>query len=327
MLKDKLPSFSVALSPMDDITTMEYRNICKSFGANVLFTEFVSSDALIRDVEKSYQKIFFKENERPIGIQIFGANEQSLVEAAKRVEEKNPDFIDINWGCPMKKIATKGAGSGILQDIDKMIKITRAVVKSVKTPISVKTRIAYDNNSTKITDFCEALQDCGIQLLSIHGRTKQQMYNGSADWTLIGEVKNNSRINIPIFGNGDIDSAEKMLEYKNRYGVDGILIGRGAIGRPYIFKQCQQIIEQQNLSPQQRLLYEPTIKEKASLCKEHFISLLENRQQRNAIIIMKKFYSKYFSSIINFKPFKMRLMNADSTEEILNILREIANIE
>jgi tRNA-dihydrouridine synthase B len=327
MLRDKLPKFAVGLSPMDDITTMEYRNICKSYGADVLFTEFVSSDALIRDVEKSYQKIAFKEEERPVGIQIFGANEQSLVEAAQRVEELDSDFIDINWGCPMKKIATKGAGSGILQDIDKMIKITRAVVKSVKKPVTVKTRIAYDNNSAKITDFCEALQDCGIQLLSIHGRTKQQMYNGSADWTLIGEVKNNQRMTIPIFGNGDIDSAEKMLEYKNRYGVDGILIGRGSIGRPYIFKQCHQILEQQDISPTDRQLYEPTTREKAIICKQHFTSLLENRQERNAIIIMKKFYSKYFSSITNFKPFKMKLINADNKEEILLLLDEIANME
>ena len=320
MLKDKLPEFTVALSPMDDITTKEYRDICKQFGSDVLFTEFVSSDALIRDVEKSYQKISFSENEPPVGIQIFGNNEQSLVEAAQRVEQLNPDFIDINWGCPMKKIASKGSGSGILADIDKMLYLTRAVVRSVKIPVSVKTRLGYDTHSVAVTDFCEALQDCGIQLLSIHGRYKQQMYNGSADWTMIGQVKNNPRMYIPVFGNGDIDSAQKMLEYKNRYGIDGILIGRGAIGKPYIFKQCHQILDKVPL-------FEPTLQQKADICKRHFLAMIPNHGEFRSIVIMKKFYSKYFSSVNNFKPYKMRLMEAKTKNEVVALLDEIANLQ
>ncbi|MGP1515690.1 MAG: tRNA dihydrouridine synthase DusB [Bacteroidales bacterium] len=320
MLRDLLPSFSVVLSPMDDITTKEYRNICKGFGADVLFSEFVSSDALIRDVEMSYQKISFTQQERPVGVQIFGNTKEKLVEAAQRVEEQQPDFIDINWGCPMKKIADKGSGSGILKDIPKMLSITKAVVNSVHIPVSVKTRIAYDDHSIAITDFAEGLQDCGIQLLSIHGRTKMQMYNGPANWTMIGQVKNNQRIKIPIFGNGDIDSAEKMLEYKNRYGVDGILIGRAAIGKPYIFKQCHQILEGEPL-------FEPTVKQRAMICKEHFLSMIPNYGEFRAMVIMKKFYSKYFSSIANFKPFKMQLMEAKSKNEVINILNKISDIE
>ena len=316
MLRDKLKPFSLVLSPMDDITTTEYRQICRKCGADIVITEFVSSDALIRDVEKSYQKIAFAPMERPVGIQIFGNTKETLVEAAQKVEELNPDFIDINWGCPMKKIASKGSGSGILADIPLMLSITKAVVDAVKLPVSVKTRIAYDEKSVHISDFCEALQDCGIQLLSIHGRYKQQMYRGEADWTEIGKVKNNPRIKIPIFGNGDIDSPQKMLEYKNRYGVDGILIGRAAVGKPYLFNQCKQILNGEEIT-------EPTLKEKAKICREHLNMMVENYGEFRAIVIMKKFYSRYFSGITNFKPFKMRLMEAKSQQEILNILSEI----
>ncbi|MBP3253233.1 MAG: tRNA-dihydrouridine synthase family protein [Bacteroidales bacterium] len=319
MLKDLFPKFSLCLSPMDDITTDEYRYICKKFGADVLFTEFVSSDALIRDVEKSYAKISFSSYQRPIGIQIFGSTEQSLVQAAQRVERLNPDFIDINWGCPMKKIAGKGAGSGILADIPKMIALTRAVVNAVKLPVSVKTRIAYDEHSTPVTDFCEALQDTGIQLLSIHGRTKQQMYRGDADWDLIGRVKNNPRMQIPVFGNGDITSAQKAMEYKNRYGVDGILIGRAAVGRPYIFAQCKQLLSGSEVT-------EPTLSQKADICIEHLTLMTQNQGERRALIIMKKFYSKYFSAVDNFKSYKMRLMEADSTPQAVDILQQIKHL-
>ena len=316
LLKNNCPDgseFSLVLSPMDDITTTEYRQICRKWGADMVITEFVSSDALIRDVEKSYQKIAFAPQERPVGIQIFGNTEQTLVEAAQRVEELKPDFIDINWGCPMKKIAGKGSGSGILADIPLMLSLTQAVVKAVKLPVSVKTRIAYDDKSTHISDFCEALQDCGIQLLSIHGRTKQQMYKGEADWTEIGKVKNNQRIKIPVFGNGDINSAEKMLEYKNRYGVDGILIGRAAVGKPYLFRQCKQILNKEDVT-------EPSLQEKAEICRQHFLAMIPNHGEFRSIVIMKKFYSRYFNGISNFKPFKMQLMEAKTKEEIIKIL-------
>ena len=325
MLKDILlqdypngEKFAIALSPMDDITTREYRTICKRYGADVLFTEFVSSDALIRDVDKSYQKISFSKEERPVGIQIFGSTESALVQAAQRVEELNPDFIDINWGCPMKKIAGKGAGSGILADIPKMLSITKAVVKSVKLPVSVKTRISYDDNSTPITDFAEALQDCGIQLLSIHGRTKQQMYRGNADWTLIGKVKENPRINIPIFGNGDINTVEKFMEYKKRYALDGILIGRHAVGNPFFFMHCKQAIMGKEITP-------ITVKEKVSVCKEHLHAMCDNMGESRAMVMMKKFYSRYFLAIPDFKPYKLKLMEAKTIEEIDSILSEISS--
>lgn len=316
MIRDLLPEFSLGLAPMDEITTKEYRRICKRYGADVLFTEFVSSDALIRDVDKSYRKIEFTTVERPIAIQIFGSDSKTLIEAALRAEALHPDWIDINWGCPMKKIATKGAGSGILQTPEKMIDISREVVKNVKIPVSIKTRLAYDDKSQSIDSFAERLQDIGIQLLSIHARTKVQMYKGLADWSLIGKIKQNPRIKIPIFGNGDIDSAEKMLLYKEKYNVDGILIGRAAIGNPFIFLQCKQLLKGQQPQP-------ISLQEKASVCKEHFNSLVLSHGEERAIVIMKKFYGKYFNSIPNFKPIKLQLMEAQTSQTINLLLEEI----
>ena len=318
LLRDKLGEFSVGLAPMDDITTTEFRNICKNYGADILITEFVAADAIIRNVEKSFHKIKFSDNERPIGIQLFGSSKEVMVEAAQRVESLNPDFIDLNWGCPMRKIADKQAGSGILLSIDKMIDITKAVVKSVRLPVSIKTRIGYSEKHTHISDFCEELQDCGIQLLTIHGRYKQQLYKGSADWNEISKVKNNPRIKIPIFGNGDIDSPHKMLEYRNRYGVDGILIGRYAIGRPYIFKQCHQLLKNENL-------YQPTIQEIVKIVQQHLDMMVANHGEFRAITVMKKFYSKYFNSIPDFKQTKLQLMTAKSQVEVVNILNKIIN--
>ena len=317
MLKDILPNFSVGLAPMDEVTTHEYRYICKIYGADVLFTEFVSSDALVRDVETSYKKIAFTPSQRPIAIQIFGNTESTLVEAAQRVEELRPDWIDINWGCPMKKIANKGSGSGILQTPDKMIQITKAVVNSVKIPVSVKTRLGYDEKNLIIDTLAEQLQDVGVQLITIHGRTKMQMYRGEASWDLIGKIKQNPRIKIPIFGNGDIDSAEKMLEYKQKYNVDGILIGRASIGNPFIFKQCKQILA--GKKP-----YMPAIEEKVRTAKRHFNLMVKNQGENRAIIIMKKFYGRYFLSIKNFKAYKMQLMEAKTANEVNDILDKIS---
>lgn len=316
MLKDILPEFSVGLSPMDEITNKEFRRICKRYGSDVLFTEFVSSDALIRDVEKSIEKISFSSVERPIAIQIFGNSEQTLTMAAQKVEKFHPDFIDINWGCPMKKVAGKGSGSGILNDIPKMIQITKAVVDSVKVPVSVKTRIGYDESNKPIVEVAEMLQDVGVQLLSVHGRTKAQMYKGEADWSLIAEVKNNQRMKIPIFGNGDIDSPQKMIDYKNRYGVDGILIGRAAVGNPFIFEQCKQILKN-------NIPYTPTLEEKVMVSKEHLLAMKDSVGEDRAIVLMKKFYSRYFLGIQNFKPYKMRLMEENKVENIIKILEEI----
>ena len=234
--------FPLILSPMDDITDLPFRSLCKPYGVDMLITEFIAADGIIREADKSRKKMTFSENERPIAVQIFGHDESSLLQSLEFVEAVKPDFIDINWGCPVKKVAGRGAGSGILKDIPKMIAITDAIVKKSKLPVTVKTRIGYEETNKPIVEVAERLQDVGVQALSIHGRTKTQMYKGDADWTLIGKVKENPRMTIPVFGNGDVTSAEVALEKKNRYGVDGILIGRGAIGNPWIFEQTKRML-------------------------------------------------------------------------------------
>ncbi len=317
-IQDFLSSFSVVLSPMEAVTTPPFRKICKRYGADVLISEFISSDALSRSIDSSLKKMYFEDAERPLGIQIFGNNEQSLCSAARIAASVNPDFIDINWGCPVKKIAGKGCGSGILNDIPKMLKLTEAVVKSVDVPVSVKTRLGYGDEDKPIVEVAERLQDVGVQLISIHGRTRAQMYKGIADWTLIGEVKNNPRMHIPIFGNGDIDSADKLLEYKNKYGVDGILIGRAAMGNPFIFQQCKQAL---NGETQRKI----SVKERAAVCREHLEGLKVWRTERYALLEMRKFYSGYFRELKNFKPYRVKLVTAESYEQVEQILTEVEN--
>lgn len=312
-IKEILPEFSLGLSPMEAVTTPCFRQICKQYGADVLFSEFISSDALARGIESSCKKMNFDECERPLAVQIFGNNEASLVSAAEIAVESGCDWVDINWGCPVKKVAGKGCGSGILNDIDKMEFLTKRVVESVKVPVSVKTRLGYSDDNKPIVEIAERMQDVGVQLISIHGRTRAQMYKGEADWTLIGEVKNNPRMIIPVFGNGDIDSAQKMLEYKNRYGVDGILIGRAAMGNPFIFAQCKDILNGENNSVFH-------IKERVAVCKRHLEGLKEWRGDRYAILEMRKFYSGYFKGLNNFKPYRIRLVTTNSYEEIEEIL-------
>lgn len=312
-IKNILPEFSLGLSPMEAVTTPCFRQICKKYGVDVLFSEFISSDALARGIESSCKKMDFKEEERPLAIQIFGNNETSLREAAELAAQSSCDWIDINWGCPVKKVAGKGCGSGILNDIGKMEYLTKKVVESVNIPVSVKTRLGYSDDNKPIVEVAERMQDVGVQLISIHGRTRTQMYKGEADWTLIGEVKNNPRMNIPVFGNGDIDSAEKMLEYKNRYGVDGILIGRAAMGNPFIFRQCKDLLEGKQAS-----LF--GIKERIDACKEHLRGLRDWRGDRYAILEMRKFYSGYFRGLNNFKPYRIRLVTTNSYEEVEEIL-------
>ncbi len=301
---------------MESITNKPFRKICKRYGADVMITEFISSDALLREVEQSLIKMSFEEEERPLGIQIFGNNEESLTQATKIAEREKPDFIDINWGCPVKKIAGKGCGSGILNDIPKMIHLTQTVVNSTTLPVTVKTRLGYCENSKTIVEIAERLQDVGIQAISIHGRTRSQMYKGQADWTLIGEVKNNQRMKIPVFGNGDIDSAEKVLEYKNRYGVDGILIGRATIGNPFIFQQTKQLLENKTPTP-------ISIEEKVMVCKEHFEGLIALRGEKNAIFEMRKNYSGYFKGLRDFKPFRLQLVSSTDKKEIQDIFKKI----
>lgn len=314
--KDLIPEFSLVLAPMESVTNQCFRKICKDYGADILVSEFISSEALIREVTNSGRKMEFTDYERPLGIQIFGNNAHSMILAAQIAEKENPDFIDINWGCPVKKIASKGSGSGILNDIPKMIEITSEVVKATKLPVTVKTRLGYDSKNKPIEEIAERLQDIGIQGLAIHGRTRNQMYKGEADWSLIGKIKENPRINIPIFGNGDIDSAEKAIEYKNRYGVDGILIGRAAIGNPFIFRQTKDLLEN-------KPKYEPSIEERVKVCLENFQGLIQIRGEKNAINEMRKFYSGYFRGIQNFKPFRLRLVTSNDINEIEDIFNQI----
>ena len=306
----------IGLSPMDDITDLPFRDLCKEFGADLLITEFIASEALNRDAEKSFRKMRFTERQRPIGIQIFGPDEEELLRCLEVVEQAGPDFIDINWGCPVRKVAGRGAGSGILQDIPKMLRITASIVKKSHLPVTVKTRLGYNTDSMMVTDFAEALQDTGIAALSIHGRTKSQMYTGSADWTMIGQVKNNPRMQIPIFGNGDITTAAQALESKRRYGVDGILIGRGAIGNPWIFRQCQQLFHGEQV-------LEVSVAERVEVCRRHLLSAVEFKGERTAVFEMRKHYGSYFKGLYNFKPFRLALVATPSVEETLAVLDRI----
>ncbi|MFA6705097.1 MAG: tRNA dihydrouridine synthase DusB [Bacteroidales bacterium] len=319
MFKDLIPKFSLILSPMEAITNKPFRKICKQYGADILITEFIASDALSRDIKDSIIKMDFEEMERPLGIQIFGNNAESLIKATQIAGKENPDFIDINWGCPVKKIAGKGCGSGIMNNIPKMIELTKAVVDASNIPVTVKTRLGYCEESKPIVEIAERLQDVGIQALSIHGRTRSQMYKGEADWTLISEVKNNLRMSIPIFGNGDIDSAEKAIEYKNKYGVDGILIGRATIGNPFIFLQTKELLEGKS----------PTIipiAEKVKVCKYHLDQLIELRGEKNAILEMRKTYSGYFKGLSNFKPHRIKLVSSTDYKEIQNTFEDILEL-
>ena len=307
----------LGLSPMDDISDMPFRELCKSFGADLLITEFIASEALNREAEKSYRKMRFTPAQHPIGIQIFGANEEELVQCVDIVEAQQPDFIDINWGCPVRKVAGKGAGSGILKDIPKMLRITEAVVRRAHLPVTVKTRLGYDADDKPIVELAERLQDVGIAALSIHGRTKTQMYQGSADWTLIGKVKNNPRMHIPIFGNGDIVTPQQAVEAKQKYGVDGILIGRGAIGNPWIFEQTQRLLRGETERP-------ITVQERVDICRRHLLAAVEFKGEHTAMFEMRKHYGGYFKGLYDFKQFRIPLVNTTSLEEAEVILDKIA---
>ena len=301
-------SFPVYLAPMEGITDHAFRMICKEKGADILISEFISSDALSREVEKSIVKMRFDERERPFGVQIFGHNEESLITAAQIAAEGRPDFIDINWGCPVRKVVNKGAGSAILQDIPKMVSLTSAVVKAVSLPVTVKTRLGWDHTSKPIVEVAERLQDIGIEAIAIHGRTRSQMYGGEADWNLIGAVKSNPRMRIPVIGNGDIDSAEKALDYHNRYGVDGIMIGRAAIGNPWIFQNIKQLIEN-------KPLVSPTYMERVETALHHLRTSAEDKGERRAVLEMRTQYAGYFKGLRNFKSVRMKLMTASTIEE------------
>lgn len=306
--------FPVYLAPMEGVTDRAFRRICKEYGADVLISEFISSDALSRDVEKSFKKMAFADDERPFGVQIFGSTEEALTAAAKLAAAQQPDFIDINWGCPVKKIVSKGAGSAILQDIPKMVRLTSAVVKAVDLPVTVKTRLGWDSSNKPIVEVAERLQDVGIQAITIHGRTRAQQYGGEADWSLIGEVKHNPRMTIPVIGNGDINSAERALACKERYGVDAVMVGRAAIGNPWIFRQIKAL---RNGEP----CPEPTYEERVDLVMRHLRENERTKGERCAVLEMRTQYSGYFRGVFNFKPRKIRLMSALSIAECEEILR------
>jgi tRNA-dihydrouridine synthase B len=311
--------FPLLLAPMEDVSDPPFRALCKENGADVMYTEFISSEGLIRDAAKSTQKLDIFEYERPIGIQIFGSEIDSMKEAAEIATSAKPDIIDINYGCPVKKVACKGAGAGILQDIPKMVEMTAEIVKSTHLPVTVKTRLGWDDNTKYIYEVAERLQDVGIKALSIHGRTRKQMYKGEADWTLIGEIKNNPRMHIPIFGNGDIDSPEKAKEYKERYNVDGIMLGRASIGYPWIFNEIKHY-----LNTGSKLL-PPTIEQRVDVCKRHLEFSLKWKGEFTGIVEMRRHYSNYFKGIPHFKDYRTRLVNSDNQVEILATLDEVVD--
>jgi len=312
-----LPEFPLLLAPMEDVSDPPFRVVCKENGADLMYTEFISSEGLIRDAIKSRRKLDIFDYERPIGIQIFGGDEEALALSAKIVEAVQPDLVDINFGCPVKKVVSKGAGAGVLKDIDLMVRLTESVVKSTHLPVTVKTRLGWDDHSKNIEEVAERLQDVGIKALSIHGRTRAQMYKGEADWTLIAKVKNNPRIQIPIFGNGDIDSPEKAWEYKNKYGVDGIMIGRAAIGYPWIFREIKHYFTTKTLLPS------PTIRERVDVCKKHLLKSVEWKGPIVGINEMRRHYTNYLKGLPGIKEYRNKLVTLKETEEILQVLTEI----
>ncbi len=313
-----LGDFPLLLAPMEDVSDPPFRFVCKENGADLMYTEFISSEGLIRDAAKSVQKLDIFEYERPIGIQIFGSEIDSMVEATKIASQANPDLIDINYGCPVKKVACKGAGAGILTNPEKMMAMTKAIVEATHLPVTVKTRLGWDDSTKNIVEVAERLQDVGIKALTIHGRTRVQLYKGEADWTLIGEVKNNPRMNIPIFGNGDIDSPLKAKEYKNKYGVDGIMIGRASIGYPWIFREIKHFLSTGNL------MQGPTIDERVAACKIHFEKSIAWKGQRVGIVEMRRHYANYFKGLDHFKDFRIKLVQSEDIQEIESILGTIS---
>ena len=312
-----LGDFPLLLAPMEDVSDPPFRALCKKYGADLMYTEFISSEGLIRDAAKSMKKLDIFEYERPIGIQILGSEIESMREATAITEQANPDIIDINFGCPVKKVANKGAGAGILKDIPKMVAMTEEIVKSTKLPVTVKTRLGWNDDTKYIVEVAERLQDVGIKAISIHGRTRAQMYRGEADWSMISETKNNPRLHIPVFGNGDITTPEKALEYKNKYGVDGIMIGRASIGNPWIFNQIKHFL---NTGEKLDL---PSIQERIDVAKEHLRFSIEWKGERQGIIEMRRHWANYFKGIRDFKPVRTQLVTLLEPEDIYGILDNI----
>ena len=313
----KLTEFPLLLAPMEDVSDPPFRALCKKHGADVMYTEFISSEGLIRDAVKSVQKLDIFEYERPVGIQIFGSEINSMIKATQLCEEVHPDIIDINYGCPVKKVACKGAGAGILQDIPKMVSLTKEIVNATSLPVTVKTRLGWDDSSKYIVEVAERLQDVGIKAISIHGRTRAQMYKGEADWSLIAQVKNNPRIHIPVFGNGDIDSPQKALEYKNRFGVDGLMIGRASIGNPWFFNEVKTYLNEGFIIP------EPSLQEKLEVVREHLDFSIRWKGERLGLLEMRRHYARYFKGIQDFKKYRTQLVTIENKEELFSLLNTI----
>ncbi|MFY8187718.1 MAG: tRNA dihydrouridine synthase DusB [Flavobacterium sp.] len=315
-----LPDFPLLLAPMEDVSDPPFRRLCKLHGADLMYSEFISSEGLIRDAIKSRQKLDIFDYERPVGIQIFGGDEEAMAMSAGIVESVQPDLVDINFGCPVKKVVCKGAGAGVLKDVDLMIRLTKAVIRSTHLPVTVKTRLGWDENSINIDEVAERLQDVGVQALTVHARTRAQMYKGHSDWTHIERIKNNPRISMPIFGNGDIDSPEKALEYKNRFGLDGMMIGRAAIGYPWIFNEIKHYFETgEKLAP-------PTMVDRIEAAKNHLTWSMDWKGEKVGIFEMRRHYTNYFKGIHGFKDYKQKLVTTDGAEDLMRVFDEISEV-
>lgn len=312
-----LGEFPILLAPMEDVTDPPFRHVCKLFGADMMYTEFISSEGLIRDADKSVKKLDFEEFERPIGIQIFGHDIDSMIRAAQYAERANPDLIDINYGCPVRKVVAKGAGAGILNDIPKMVKMTESVVRAVNLPVTVKTRLGYDDEHRDIVEIAERLQDVGIRAITIHGRTRTQRPRVPADWTLIGEVKNNARMHIPVFGNGDVVDPVSAKHFKDTYGVDGLMIARAVYGNPWIFRDIKHYFETGELLPP------PHIKERVRISKIQLTKSCEWKGERRGVIELRKHWGDYFKGYPHFKPFRQKMMQLETLDEVNDLLQEI----
>lgn len=312
----ELPEFPLLLAPMEDVSDPPFRALCKEQGADVVYTEFISSEGLIRDAAKSVIKLDIYEKERPVGIQIFGAELDSMLEAVDIVEQSNPDIIDINFGCPVKKVVCKNAGAGILRDIPLMVKLTEEIVKRTKLPVTVKTRLGWDSDSIKIVEVAERLQDVGIKAISIHGRTRVQMYKGVADWGPIAEVKNNQRLHIPVFGNGDVNTPEAAIKMRDEFGLDGAMIGRASIGYPWFFREVKHFMQtREHLAP-------PTMQERVEAARRHLSMSIDWKGEKLAVYETRRHYTNYFKGIPNFKPLRMSLVSAETSGDVFETLEK-----
>jgi tRNA-dihydrouridine synthase B len=315
-----LPDFPLLLAPMEDVSDPPFRRLCKLHGADLMYSEFISSEGLIRDAMKSKMKLDIFDYERPVGIQIFGGDEEAMEQSARIVDAVQPDLVDINFGCPVKKVVCKGAGAGVLKDVDLMVRLTQSVIKGTNLPVTVKTRLGWDENSINIDEVAERLQDIGVQALTVHARTRAQMYKGHSDWSHIERIKNNPRITMPIFGNGDIDSPEKALEYKNKYGLDGMMIGRAAIGYPWIFNEIKHYFATgEKLAP-------PTMHDRIEAARNHLTWSMDWKGERVGIVEMRRHYTNYFKGIANFKEHRLQLVTIDEAEGLYKALDEIADV-